>query len=53
MCFHFKQFKSKEAFKANDLKGRPVKGIYNGFRHPFINVVTQKVQKTYSTLCGG
>ena len=45
MCFHFKQFKSKEAFKTNDLKGRPVKGIYNGFSHPNINVVTDENPK--------
>ena len=45
MCFHFKLFKSKEAFKTNDLKGRPVKGIYNGFSHPNINVVTDENPK--------
>ena len=45
MCFHFKLFKSKEAFKTNDLKGRPVKGIYNGFSHPNVNVVTDENPK--------
>ena len=45
MCFHFKLFKSKEAFMANDIKGRPVKGIYNGFGYPNINVVTDENPK--------
>ena len=45
MCFHFKQSKTKEAFKAKGLKGRPVNGVYNGFSHPNINVVTDENPK--------
>ena len=42
MCFHFKQSKSKKVFKAKGFEGEPVKGVYNGFNHPIINVVTQE-----------
>ena len=45
MCFHFKQSKSKEFFKAKGLNGHPVYGVYNGFSHPCINVVTQESPK--------
>ena len=45
MCFHFKQSKSKEFFKAKGLNGHPVNGVYNGFSHPYINVVTQESPK--------
>ena len=45
MCFHFKQSKSKEDFKVKGLKGEPINGVYNGFSHPIINVVTQKSPK--------
>ena len=41
MCFHFKQSKSKEVFMAKGLNGYPVNGVYNGFSHPSINVVTE------------
>ena len=45
MCFHFKQSKSIEFFKARGLNGHPVNGVYNGFSHPNINVVTQESPK--------
>ena len=45
MCFHFKQSKSKEVFKAKGFEGEPVNGVYNGFSHPTINVVTQETPK--------
>ena len=45
MCFHFKQSKSKEVFMAKGLNGYPVNGVYNGFSHPSINVVTQESPK--------
>ena len=45
MCFHFKQSKPKEAFKAIGLEGHPVNGVYNGFSHPIINAVTQESPK--------
>ena len=45
MCFYFKQSKSIEAFKAWGLEGYPANGVYNGFNHPIINVVTQESPK--------
>ena len=45
MCFHFKQSKSEEFFRARGLRGHPVNGVYNGFSHPSINVVTQESPK--------
>ena len=45
MCFYFKQSKSREAFSSIGLKGHPVNGVYNGFSHPNINVVTDENPK--------
>ncbi len=45
MCFHFKLSKSEELFKALGLKGHSVNGLYDGFSHPYINVVTQDSPK--------
>ena len=45
MCFHFKQSKTEKDFKTKGLKGHPVNGVYNGFSHPSINVVTQESPK--------
>ena len=45
MCFHFKQSKSEEFFRARGLRGHPVNGVYNGFSHPNVNVVAQDSPK--------
>ena len=45
MCFHFKLSKSEELFKALGLKGHSINGLYDGFSHPYINVVTQDSPK--------
>ena len=45
MCFHFKQSKIQKDFKAKGLKGNPVNGVYNGFSHPNVNVVTEESSK--------
>ena len=45
MCFHFKQSKTEKDFKAKGLKGRPVNGVYNGFSHPIVNVITEENPK--------
>ena len=37
--------KSKKEFETNGIKGEPIKGVYNGFSHPNINVVTQESPK--------
>ena len=42
MCFYFRQLKFKDTFIEKGLRGDPIKGENNGFRHPIINVVTEK-----------